>query len=65
MRVVQSLYWSLALTLTPDHSNAILQKSTLITAMKEYIAVDLSKRKAVLVEKDRGDGVTGKATLAA
>lgn len=32
--------------------------------MKEYIGVDLGKRKAVVVKKDRRGKVTGKATLA-
>ncbi len=32
--------------------------------MKEYIAVDLGKRKAVVVKKDRGGKITGRATLA-
>ena len=32
--------------------------------MKEYIGVDLGKRKAVVVKKDRLGKVTGKVTLA-
>jgi hypothetical protein len=32
--------------------------------MKEYIGVDLGKRKAVVVKKDRHGKITGKATLA-
>jgi transposase len=32
--------------------------------MKEYIGVDLGKRKAVVVKKDRRGNITGKATLA-
>ena len=32
--------------------------------MKEYIGVDLGKRKAVEVKKDRWGKVTGRATLA-
>ena len=32
--------------------------------MKEYIGVDLGKRKAVVVKKDRVGKVTGKVTLA-
>jgi hypothetical protein len=32
--------------------------------MKEYIGVDLGKRKAVVVKKDRRGKVTGRATLA-
>jgi hypothetical protein len=32
--------------------------------MKEYIGVDLGKRKAVVIKKDHRGKVTGKATLA-
>jgi hypothetical protein len=32
--------------------------------MKDYIGVDLGKRKAVVVKKDRHEKITGKATLA-
>jgi hypothetical protein len=32
--------------------------------VKEYIGVDLGKRKAVVVKKDRRGKITGRATLA-